>query len=81
MINPAKLMKFKSAFECFRQRHPKFINYLQYIGSGTLKESDVLEMSVRREDGTETKTNMRLSAEDIALFSELRALLEADKKD
>lgn len=81
MINPAKLLKFKSAWEAFANRHPKFIRFLQYVGSGTLKENDVLEMTVRSEDGTEVKSNLRLSDEDIALFTELKALLESEKKN
>lgn len=81
MLNPAKLIKFKSRWDDFRTRHPKFIKFLKYVGSGTLKENDVLEMTVRSEDGTEVKSNLRLSAEDISLFNELRELLDSDKKD
>ena len=81
MLNPAKLLKLKTKWEAFAERHPKFLRFLQYVGSGTLKENDVLEMIVRSEDGTEVKSNLRLTAEDIALFSELKALLESEKKN
>lgn len=79
MLNPAKLMKFKSRWGDFTERHPKFIKFLQYVGSGTLKENDVLEMTIRSENGQEVKSNMRLTAEDIALFSDLKALLDSEK--
>lgn len=79
MINPAKLMKFKSRWSDFTNRHPKFLKFLSYVGSGTLRENDVLEMIIRREDGTEVKSNLRLTAEDIELFSDIKALLDAEK--
>lgn len=79
MINPAKLFKFKSRWGEFSNRHPKFLKFLSYVGSGTLKENDVLELMIRREDGSEVKSNLRLTSEDIALFSELKALLDSEK--
>lgn len=79
MLNPAKLLKFKGRWNDFSKRHPKFLKFLQYVGSGTLKENDVLEMIIRSENGQEVKSNLRLSAEDIALFADLKALLDAEK--
>lgn len=79
MINPAKLLKLKSKWSAFSDRHPKFLKFLAYVGSGTLRENDVLEMIVRSEDGTELKSNLRLTSEDIELFSELKAMLDSEK--
>lgn len=79
MLNPTKLFKFKTKFSEFKNRHPKFIKFLQYIGGGSLKENDNIEMIVRDSDGKETKTNIRLSPEDISLFEELKAVLDSEK--
>lgn len=79
MLNPAKLLKFKSRWGDFSERHPKFLKFLSYVGSGTLKENDVLEMIIRSEDGKEVKSNLRLTAEDIALFADLKDVLDSDK--
>lgn len=79
MMNPAKLIKFKGKWDAFRERHPKFVNFMKYVGSGTLKENDVLEMVIRSEDGNEVRSNLRLSAEDITFFNELKVLLESEK--
>lgn len=79
MLNPAKLLKFKGRWNDFSERHPKFLKFLGYVGSGTLKENDVLEMIIRSEDGNEIKSNLRLTADDIALFSDLKTMLDAEK--
>ncbi len=79
MLNPAKLLKFKGRWNEFSERHPKFLKFLSYVGSGTLKENDVLEMIIRSEDGAEVKSNLRLTAEDITLFSDLKAMLDSEK--
>lgn len=79
MLNPAKLLKFKSRWNDFRARHPKFVNFLKYVSGGTLKENDVLEMVIRSENGQEVKSNLRLSAEDISFFNELKELLASEK--
>lgn len=79
MLNPAKLLKFKGRWKEFSERHPKFLKFLSYVGSGTLKENDVLEMIIRSEDGTEVKSNLRLAPEDIELFSDLKAMFDAEK--
>jgi hypothetical protein len=74
MINPAKLLKFKGAWDTFRNNHPKFPKFLEAVHSKALNEGTVIEIIVTTPSGESISSNIKLSSSDIALFSELKDL-------
>jgi hypothetical protein len=73
MMNPMAFLKIKPLFEQFRDRHPKFVAFLG-AAPQELGEDSLLEIKIKRADGFTTKTNIRISAEDLELISQLGAL-------
>lgn len=73
MINPMAFLKIKPLFEQFRERHPKFVEFLS-VAPQDLVEDSLLEVTITRADGYTTKTNIRISAEDLELVEQLKAL-------
>lgn len=71
MLNPVKLMKIKRAWETFEDNHPKFINFIRALQYGYLKEGTVIEINVSTDEGKTISSNLKLSKEDIELFSSL----------
>ena len=73
MINPMAFLKIKPLFEQFRERHPKFVAFLgaapQELGEGSL-----LEIKIKRADGYTTKTNIKITADDLDLIEQLKEL-------
>lgn len=74
MINPAKLLKFKGAWDTFTNNHPKFPRFLDAIYNKALNEGTVIEITVTTSSGENISSNLRLTASDIALFKELKDL-------
>lgn len=66
-----KLMKLKPRLEEFQQRHPKFLQFFQYVGQQVTEDS-LIEISVTSADGRKTVTNLKLTQEDLALISDLK---------
>ena len=78
-MNPAMLLRLKGEAKKFQQRHPKFVSFLDYAAGHKLLEGNVLELVLRSPDGQQVKTNLRLSAEDVALLTELQQALRGDR--
>ena len=73
MINPMAFLKIKPLFEDFRERHPKFVEFLGFAPQ-QLGEDSLLEVTITRADGFTTKTSIRVSAEDLELVEQLKSL-------
>lgn len=71
-FNPLKLLQFKSAWENFSSRHPKFAAFLQVIAKGGFSEGTVIDIRITTPEGKELSSNMRITAEDIALINSLK---------
>lgn len=77
MINPARLLGFKKQLSDFTDRHPKFARFLSVASNDSnLKAGTVWNITIKREDGQEIHTNMRLSDEDAELIRQVKELLE-----
>ena len=72
MINPAKLLKLKRAWDTFTNNHPKFPRFLEAVNSKGLKEGSVIEITVTTPSGESVSSNLKLTESDISLFSELK---------
>lgn len=73
MINPMAFLKIKPLFEQFRERHPRFVEFLG-AAPQQLGEDSILEIKIKSADGFTTKTNIRISAEDLELIEQLGSL-------
>lgn len=73
MLNPMAFLKIKPLFEQFRERHPKFVEFLGFAPQH-LGEDSILEIIITRADGYTAKTNIRVSAEDLELVEQLKSL-------
>ncbi len=76
MINPMKLMQIKSCWERFTRNHPKFPRFLTAVGQKGLREGSLIECKITTPEGEELTANLRIMREDIALFHELKNLMQ-----
>lgn len=75
-MNPLKLLQLKSAWDRFKGNHPKFPRFLTALYQKGVKEGTVIEFRVTTPDGEEMAANVKLKEDDIALFQELKDLLQ-----
>ena len=71
-MNPMKLLQLKNAWERFKLRHPKFPSFIQSITKGAVTEGAILEITVTTADGRTISSNLKVTAEDMALLEELK---------
>lgn len=75
MINPAMLFRLKSSWERFTATHPKFPLFLQAVSKNdVLRENTILEINITTPEGRDISTNLKLTAEDLQLFSDLKEM-------
>ena len=75
-MNPMKLLQLKSSWTRFKSNHPKFPKYLSAVYQHGVKEGSLIEFKVTTPDGEEMSANVRLKADDIALFKELTGMFQ-----
>ncbi len=75
MINPAKLFKFKGAWDTFSKNHPKFLSFLDVVRNNAMEEGTVIEINVTAASGKTISSNLKLTESDIKMFRELSDLL------
>lgn len=73
-MNPMKLLQIKSAWDTFRHNHPKFPQFIKAVGKGALTEGTVVEISVITAEGKSLSTNLKITAQDMELFEQLKEL-------
>lgn len=71
MMNPAIAMKLMSAFNQFKDRHPKFMAFLNTIISTGMPEGTIIEITVTKPDQEPITSNMRVTREDLELVEML----------
>lgn len=74
MLNPAKLLKFKGAWDTFTYNHPKFPKFLDAVHNKAMYEGTVIEITVTTPSGETISSNIKLTGSDLDLFSELKDL-------
>lgn len=75
MINPTKLLKFKSAWDAFSNNHPKFSKFLSAVQQNGIEEGTVIEINLTTESGNTLSTNLKITQSDKELFKELSELM------
>ena len=74
MPNPADIMKLMGMKNRFEASHPKFVSFIKNVASRGVSEGDILEVTIARADGEKTTSNIRITADDVELISELKNL-------
>ncbi len=77
-MNPAAFFRMKSDLKQFQEAHPKFTAFLHYAFRHGLKEDNVVVVTIRQPDGTETRSNLRLSENDVRMLEDLREILKTE---
>lgn len=72
VFNPLKLLQFKSAWESFTVRHPKFAAFIQFIAKSGFAEGTIIDIKITMPDGKELSSNMKVSPEDIEFINSLK---------
>lgn len=73
-MNPTTLFKIKGMWDRFTAAHPKFPMFMRAVQQKGIQEGTILAMSVTTPSGEKIETNLRLTAEDMELFEELKHL-------
>ena len=73
-FNPLQLLQIKKAWDQFTGRHPKFPAFLKAMSKGAITEGTVLDITVTTADGRVISSNLKITAEDMALVEELKNL-------
>lgn len=76
-MNPMKTMKLAVAWKQFIDRHPKFAKFITEVPKQTFKENTVIDITITTDDGKKYVSNMKISAEDLAVFEELHNMRNA----
>ena len=68
----SSIMKVKGAWDTITRNHPKFMPFMQAVGREAVGEGTIIEVKVVSPEGKEFNTNMKLTASDMELFSQIR---------
>ena len=71
MINPAKLLKLKGAWDTFTKNHPKFPLFLNAVSKSGLPEDSIIEITITNPPGQTFSTNVKITKSDRELFDTL----------
>lgn len=71
-MNPLDLMKFKGMWDNFTSRHPKFPLFLNAILQHGVTEDTIIEVQIKKPDGKEFATNLKITKEDMELFEKIK---------
>lgn len=71
MINPMKLMRFREMGDRFRANHPRIPAFVE-AAVKSIDEGSIIEMTVTDPQGKKICTNMRVTADDMAMLRELQ---------
>lgn len=71
-MNIANLMKFRSIWNDFTKRHPKFPLFIEAVSSNGITEGSIIEIQIKRPDGKEFTTNLKVAKEDMDLFQTIK---------
>lgn len=71
-MNLTNLMQFQKMWSDFTSRHPKFPMFLSAVSQHGIEEGTIIEVQIKRPDGKEFATNLKIAQEDMELFRNLK---------
>lgn len=75
MMNPAKLLKIKGAWDKFSYNHPKFEPFVKAVQKNAIEEGTIIEINFKTAEGQSINTNLKLTKDDLELFRDLSDLM------
>ncbi len=66
------IMKLANMKNKFEKNHPKFIAFIKSIAQSGISEGDIIEVTLKKSDGTVTTSNIRITADDVGIINDLR---------
>lgn len=72
--NPAMVFQMLNLWNRFKKNHPKFPLFLKVAAEKGVQEGSIIEIRVTRADGESFETNLRLSADDMAMLEEMKSM-------
>ena len=75
-MNLKNLMQFRKMWADFTSRHPKFPMFLNAVSQYGIEEGTIIEVQIKRPDGKEFTTNLKIAREDLELFQALKNMKE-----
>ena len=70
-MNPMAMMKIKGLLDRFRSNHPTVPMFFS-AASQSIGEGSIIEISITNADGKKLCTNMKVTADDLELFEQLK---------
>ncbi|MCM1145298.1 MAG: hypothetical protein NC318_12645 [Blautia sp.] len=74
--NPAALFQMMNLWNQFKQNHPKFPKFMAAVYQNGIKEGSIIEINVTTADGQSLNSNLKISAQDMALIEQLKSMME-----
>lgn len=65
-------MQFQQMWSDFTSRHPKFPMFLNAVSQHGIEEGTIIEIQIKRPDGKEFATNLKVAKEDMELFQSMK---------
>lgn len=76
-MNPAKLFQLKASWDRFAAAHPKFPLFLRAVSdNNAIQEGTIAEITITTADGRKYATNVKLTANDMQLFDDVRQMVK-----
>lgn len=76
-MNPAKIFQLKASWDRFAAAHPKFPLFLRAVSNNNaIQEGTVAEITITTADGRKYATNVKLTANDMQLFDDVRQMVK-----
>lgn len=75
MGNMEQLLHIKQAWSTFTANHPRFPLFLNSVKTKRIPEGTVIDIVITYPDGTDTKTNLKVTASDLQLIDTLRTMV------
>lgn len=72
-VNPMQMMKIAASIEKFKTNHPKVFPFFREA-STKIREGSVIEITVTDPEGVSITSNIRVTADDIEMFAELKEM-------
>ena len=72
MGNMEAMFKIMEGWNRFKNNHPKFPLFLQAVKNTGIREGSIIAVSITDPSGKTMDTNIKVTADDIALFQSLK---------
>lgn len=73
-MNPLAALKIKNVLMALNENHPKVLPFFKAV-TNAIDEGSVIEMTLTTSEGKRIVSNIKLTADDIEKFGELKGLV------